>query len=274
MIFQGESRMIFGVQGKDADDLAHELASITFDPKRIKEENYVRRQRLTGHRILELSSWSESQGDSESWNKTYGVNRSTHESTTFGLVRDTHGKGSGTATSEGEGKGGGRNRSVTSGAHQQLVPVHEDFEELANRDFYSFDEQMQLSAQKDRNMRTGSCVLRLVDDPKLYEVDVKRSAAGHLAWDMAQLHRELPDVLEDVNRLKEQNFRSELFQAPDTIEAEMHMRWSAPRDLHRGSRRPSKRRYRPPSHCPHRHKSLPPPTIEVSRPAPTSNPFA
>src|SRR5205807_6234474 len=61
MIFQAQSRMIFGVQGEDADILAHELASLTFDPGRIKEENYVRRQRLAGHRIVELASWSESQ---------------------------------------------------------------------------------------------------------------------------------------------------------------------------------------------------------------------
>src|SRR5207253_10358516 len=57
MIFQAQSRMIFGVQGKDADDLAHELASITFDLMRIKEENYVRRQSLAGHRIIALTSW-------------------------------------------------------------------------------------------------------------------------------------------------------------------------------------------------------------------------
>ena len=43
MIFQAQSRMIFGLQGEDADTVARELASLTFDPKRIKEEIYVSR---------------------------------------------------------------------------------------------------------------------------------------------------------------------------------------------------------------------------------------
>ena len=38
IIFQAQSRMIFGVQGEDADLLAHEVASIKFDAKKIKEE--------------------------------------------------------------------------------------------------------------------------------------------------------------------------------------------------------------------------------------------
>jgi hypothetical protein len=48
MIFAAQSRMIFGVQGEDADILAHEVASLTFDAKRIKEELYSRRQLLRG----------------------------------------------------------------------------------------------------------------------------------------------------------------------------------------------------------------------------------
>ena len=38
MIFQAQSRMIFGVQGDDADILANEVGSLTFDPRRIKDE--------------------------------------------------------------------------------------------------------------------------------------------------------------------------------------------------------------------------------------------
>ena len=57
--------MIFGVQGEDADLLAHELASITFDPKRIKDEIYSRRQLVSGQRVVDLSSWSQAEADSQ-----------------------------------------------------------------------------------------------------------------------------------------------------------------------------------------------------------------
>ena len=36
--------MIFGVQGEDADLLANEVASLNYDPKKIKDEMYTRRQ--------------------------------------------------------------------------------------------------------------------------------------------------------------------------------------------------------------------------------------
>lgn len=60
MIFAAQSRMIFGVQGEDADILAHEVASLMYNPKKLKEENWSRRQLIKGHRIMNLASWSES----------------------------------------------------------------------------------------------------------------------------------------------------------------------------------------------------------------------
>ena len=73
-IFQAQSRLIFGVQGEDADLLAHELASSTFDPKLIKDEIYSRRQLVFGQRIVELFSWSRADADSRQWKKDYGTN--------------------------------------------------------------------------------------------------------------------------------------------------------------------------------------------------------
>jgi hypothetical protein len=237
MIFQAQSRMIFGIQGEDADLLGHELASITYDPKRIKEEQYVRRQRLSGHRIMELSSWSESQGEAANWNRTYGQNWGTHENLTHNQTRDargelasrgqSEGQGSSRGGSEGQGSGGSSNRSTSHGTRQQLVPVHEDYEELASRTFYAFDEQKHLRASDLRNLPTGSCLLRLVDDPTLYEVSVKRSAPGHLAWDSETLVHRYPKAIEERDRLIEENFRSGLFVSPEAIEAETRQRIEA-----------------------------------------------
>ena len=74
LIFQAQSRMIFGLQGEDADLLAHELGSITFDPKRIKDEMYTRRQMQKGHRMVELTGWSEAAAAAANWQKSYGSN--------------------------------------------------------------------------------------------------------------------------------------------------------------------------------------------------------
>ncbi|MEM7316272.1 MAG: type IV secretory system conjugative DNA transfer family protein, partial [Planctomycetota bacterium] len=86
LIFQAQSRMVFGVQGEDADILAHEFGAITFDPYRVKDEIHSRRQLIKGHRKIELSSWSESESNASNWQKNYGT-RTTSQSG-YGRSRD------------------------------------------------------------------------------------------------------------------------------------------------------------------------------------------
>jgi hypothetical protein len=64
-------------------------------------------------------------------------------------------------------------------------------------------------------------VLRVVDNPWLSEVNVNRSAACQLAWDVQRIERELPARVDEFRRLKEANFRSALFSAPAAIDAEI-----------------------------------------------------
>jgi hypothetical protein len=224
MIFQAQSRMVFGVQGEDADLLAHELASITFDPKRIKDEHYVRRQRIAGHRIIELSSWSQSEGDAENWGKQYGKGWTRHENVTHGIARDVKADGTGRSDTEANSSGGARHRSSGTGRGEHLMPEYEEYEELASRTFYSFDEWRHIWAKGLRTLKTGSCLLRLVDDPELHEVEVERRVPGYLDWDDETLAYEMPEVLDDVEQLKERNFRSDLFSAPADVDREMHER--------------------------------------------------
>jgi hypothetical protein len=230
MIFQAQSRLIFGVQGEDADILAHELASITFNPMRVKEEIWSRRQRVKGQRVVELSSWSDAEAQSEQWKRDYGENWSTNEGvsrTGYRSDHETKSRGSDSGHSERRGEGGGTTRTRTTGAHQTLVAEHEDFDELSNRSYFSFEEDVNVWAREIRNRPTGSAFLRLVDDPKLYDVDVKRSAPLYLAWDTKRLARDMKEVLDDVDRLVEENFRSELFVSPSVIEAETQQRLEA-----------------------------------------------
>lgn len=221
LIFQAQSRMIFGVQGEDADLLAHELASIQFDPKKIKDEWYSQRQRQVGHRIAELSSWSTSESDAANWNQTYGQNWSHSDHRTLGIIQGT---GETRGGSDGRSAGGSRTTGTTNGVRETLVPVHEDYLELASRVYQTFDEDLRVWGRDIRNLSRGRAFLRLVDDPTLWDVDVKRSAPGYLAFDSATLREELPEVIDDVERMIEQNFQSDLFASPREIEQEMQAR--------------------------------------------------
>ncbi len=225
MIFQAQSRMVFGIQGEDADLLAQEFASLTYDPKRIKDEQYVApaaHQGATDHFAFHLVAVRGRR--TETWNTTVGRNWSTHQNVSHGLLRDTVTDGSSEARSENKGEGGSRGRTHTSGGGEHVVPVYEDYDELASRVFYTFDEQKNLWASQVRRLKTGACLLRLVDDPALYDVDVKRDAPGHLAWDAETLLRHYPRAIEERDRLVEQNYRSDLFVPPEIIEAQTQER--------------------------------------------------
>ena len=226
MIFQAQSRMAFGVQGEDADILAHEFASITYDPRRVKEEIYTRRQLTTGHRVVELSSWSDAESQAENWNRTFGTNWSQQDKTTQppGPVLPTQAKGKAYGRNEGEGEGGSAGHTTTRGAHQTLVPEHEDFLELASRTYVTFEEQKSQWAKEVRNLATGECVLRLVDDVALHHVKVKRSTPGYLKYNMATLQQHMPEVIDNMERLIEQNFESDLFLSADAIDREAEHR--------------------------------------------------
>lgn len=228
LIFQAQSRMIFGVQGEDADILAHELGSITFDPMRIKDELYSRRQMQKGHRMIELASWSESEAQADSWQKTYGQNwgeqkRKTHDAFDY-WKNATVSEGDNRGGSMQEGSGGSRTRGSTSGRHQQLVPEFEQFVELTMRSYFTFEEMKNMWARDIRNRRTGDAFLRLTDDPTIHDVRVQRSAPGHLEWNIDTLRRELPQALEDLNRFLEVNFRSDYFTSPQAIDEESRLR--------------------------------------------------
>lgn len=218
MIFQAQSRMIFGVQAEDADLMAHEVASITFDPRRIKDERYTRRQLVHHQETVNLKSWSDTSGDAESWNELYGKNwaRNEGESQPPHQTLPTKSKGSTSNEQEGSGHERSHSSSSTRAGHEALKPVYENFMELASRTYESFDEQRAIWARDVRNLRTGQALLRLVDDPDIHLVDVKRSAPGYLRHDLNGIARHCPEMLDRMQALVERNFESDLF-VPATV---------------------------------------------------------
>ena len=226
LIFQAQSRLVFGVQGEDADTLAHEFASITYDPKRIKEEIYSRRQLIKGHKVVELSSWSDSSQHADSWQESYGKNwsDSTGRSQAPKATDPTKSSGSAEGKQEGRGRGGSSSHTSSQGRHQTLTPVYDEFEELSSRTYESFDEQKSVWARDIRNLRTGEALLRLVDDPEIRKVKVKRSATGYLRHDAVTLSQHFPELIDRMEDMIQRNFESDLFVSGQVIDQETEAR--------------------------------------------------
>lgn len=249
----------FALQGEDADLLAHEVGTLTFDPKRVKDELYSRRQLLRGHRIAHLCTWSEAEAEARNWSDTLGSNwgesrgdshqtgwqhsRSSQDGRSWregqyldGQRNRSHGRSSGESGgtsrstnvsaggSSGHTDGGSRSSTRTQGAHETLVPEYENFLELTRRTYYTFEEQRVLWAQAIRRLKTGQAVVKLPDDPTLYEVDVARYAPGYLEWDREKVARRWPQALDAVARLTEANAASDFFVSPHEIERETRER--------------------------------------------------
>lgn len=213
IIFVCQTWGIFGLSGEDADILAHEFASLSFDPMKVKEENRSRRQLISGHRLAQLTNRSESESMAEQWNHSYGVGWDG-----MGALDPAT-----ASTRRGQGDGYSRGRTTSVATSQTYLPEYENFEEIS-RTYFTFEEQRHLWAQKIRRLRTGRALLRIVNDPTIYEVDVKRSVPGHLAYDWAFVEKRLPEVAEAYHRLLDDNFAQECFVSPRAIELETKRR--------------------------------------------------
>jgi hypothetical protein len=95
---------------------------------------------------------------------------------------------------------------------------------LVSRTFTTFEEDKHCWGRDIRLAGRGRSFVRVVDQPQLFDVDIKRSAPGHLAWDTEELANDFPEALDDVQRLIEKNFQQECFVTPAVIEQETQER--------------------------------------------------
>ena len=211
LIWQCQSRITLGVQGEDAELLAQEMASLTYDPRRVKDELYGRRQRVSGHRLIELQNRAFANQEARNWSEQFGHT----------LPRSFDAEGT---RSESEGKGGARSESSSVSYNQQMQPVYEEFLELMSRTYVTFEEDRNTYARDIRLLPKGTAFVRLVDDPALYRVQVKRDTPGHLAMDVADLARFYPRALAEMEALVARNFARDVFCTPAQIEAETRER--------------------------------------------------
>ena len=183
LIWQPQTRLCFGEQGEDAELLAQELASLTYDPKWVKEELYSLRQVQRGHDTVILSAWADAVTNSNNWGRTKGETEARNDGEARRESSDdkTKSRGRSTAEKQDRSEGGGSGHTVTTSTHEQLVARLEDVQELSSRQFYTFDEQRSLWAQKVRKLHTGQCVTRVVNDDAIRSVQVDDPKTGVLA---------------------------------------------------------------------------------------------
>jgi hypothetical protein len=224
IIPQLQNRLVFGMHGEDADIAAHEQAALTFDPNRVKDELYSTKQRLVRHNVMELQSWSQSDGKSESGSSTSGSSsnegRSRREDEHTAQREDSITRSTGASFSSSVQNGYSNSTTSTRVRSQTLVPVYEEYQELSSRSYVSFQEQEALWAQKIRQLPIGHALLKVADWPVPREVRIQRSAPGFLNYDMATIHRRFPRAVEDTHRLIEENFARGPFCTPEEIERE------------------------------------------------------
>lgn len=227
MIFAAQSRMIFGVQGEDADLLANEVASITYDSRCIKDETWTRRQLARDPKIITLHGSNEArgymnqQGESDSTQASSSDGRSGRD-LWFGdpILHEASARGTGSAKS----RMSGSSTNTSESEHEALLPQYEEFRELSSRTYESFHEQRSIWARDIRNMRTGQALLRLVNEPKLRLVNIKRSAPGLLGYDLDIIARRFPQAIDRMEQMIEENFRSDFFVPASEIDREQEER--------------------------------------------------
>jgi len=134
LIFQPQTRLAFGEQGEDAELLANEFASITYDPKRIKEELFSLRQIQVGHEKVILNGFSHSTANASNWSDTRNSADSRNEGIARrdGILEATRSEGKGTTSGRGSAQGGGSNgdklRVMLRASHCQTGEYSRAFE--------------------------------------------------------------------------------------------------------------------------------------------------
>ncbi|MBW3598961.1 MAG: hypothetical protein KY475_17025, partial [Planctomycetes bacterium] len=211
LIWQARSRLMFANDADDADRIAHELATLTYDPKRLKEELQSLRQRIAGHHrewVHNLSNASSTmRGEDVSESSASGASDSRAQR--LGDPSPTESTGRTRNETKGRSKKSSTSESATEGRSETLVPIHEDFYEISSRTYFSFDEQRVDWAKRIRSKRAGEAFGKFKDDPRLYDIAIEQ-------------HRipEGPAIERAVEELVAENFESEFFRSAASVKQE------------------------------------------------------
>ncbi len=209
IIWQCSNRFMFANSAEDADIIANELASLTFDPMKLKEELFSYRQKKIGQHI----EWLKSVGQTNTRSTAIDTSVSTNTSSGRSKSKPDSGEGgnSGTSSNEGETRGHSEKEAVSSGESvswsQTLVDDWEEFYETSSKSYFTFSEQFQEYAKMIRKLKTGEMICEFKDDSELY----------HVKGEMIEVI-ETSELLELKAKLLEENFKKEYFISREKAE--------------------------------------------------------
>jgi len=211
MIWQARSRLMFANDSEDADLLAHELATLTYDPMKLKEILYSTRQRVAGHR----REWLKNVGKTSTSSHALDRGKSSANAQNDGRslapnkYQPTTSSGSSKTFTESESEKNAESQGNSEGESETLVPILEEIQEIASKNYSSFDEQKVEWAKRLRTSRTGRAFGKFKDEPRLYEIDVDHHPIV-----------ETRGLLQKYDELLAKNFELEFFQSKSSAELE------------------------------------------------------
>ncbi|HQX52549.1 MAG TPA: type IV secretory system conjugative DNA transfer family protein, partial [Planctomycetaceae bacterium] len=202
IIWQAQNRFAFANSAEDADIIANELAVMSFDSTKIKYQTQIVRQRVAGHRI----EWLESQGINNNYSKGFSEQNMIGYGHSAGLTASSEfdRKTISSSTSENRGNTAGQSEANTTGRSesrsQTLVPILEDVTDISGVQFKSFEEHRLEWMKIIRQLKTGRCFGKFVDDDHLY----------HLLVDYVR-PKKLLRMQERIAELKQRNYEQDFF---------------------------------------------------------------
>ena len=174
IVWQARNRFMFANDAEDADMLAHELASLTFDPMELKDKIEVFRQKKIGQEIERLRNYSSTNTTSAALDQTSSVSTNHGKSYRGGLSSDGQTYNDAKTTVHGTSRKSAESAGTSEGWSETLVDQLEDFYEESSRTYFTFDEQMRRWAQKVRKLSTGEAIAKFKDDNEVYHIQCDR----------------------------------------------------------------------------------------------------
>lgn len=226
LILQAQTRLMLKVCGEDAELLARELTSMTYDKLRVKAEIHHRCQRVSGHAIRHLHNWTQSEALAKEWSEAHA--RQTAESVARARKWDdpdpvvTRNRGGGENWSNGTGEK--QTRASGQGTSESLVPEYEEYLQLASQTFESFDEQAVEWGKVLRRAKPGDGVYIPSSGDGVREIAVRQTAEGHLALPWEVVRKKMPTVVSQFEALHARNDASEWFTSMAVLQHETEAR--------------------------------------------------
>lgn len=174
IVWQARNRFMFANDALDADLLAHELGSLQFDPKKLKDQILSFRQKKVGQELVRLNNYSATNTTSTATDRSQSESQNKSTSYESGSPLDNRNLTSGTAKSTGASHKEASSSGSSNGWSETFIDRLEDFYEVSSRDYYTFDEQVRIWGRELREQLTGDCFVKIKDDNQVHDVRVER----------------------------------------------------------------------------------------------------